>query len=97
MDIVFVVLLILLGAINIASFFIMMLDKMQSRKNNSERISEGALFFMAAALGGIGVYLGMLVFHHKTRKWPFILGIPLLIIQNIVFVGVLYNVFISLR
>jgi len=75
----------------------MMWDKMKSRKNNAERISEGVLFFMAVAFGSVGVYLGMFVFHHKTRKWHFIVGIPLLMLQNIVFLGAVYNLLLSLR
>jgi uncharacterized membrane protein YsdA (DUF1294 family) len=69
----------------------MWIDKIKSRKINTKRISEGVLFFMAAAFGSVGVYLGMFVFHHKTRKWNFILGIPLLMLQNIVFLSVVYD------
>lgn len=60
----------------------MLWDKMQSRKNGAERISEGLLFFMATMFGSIGVYLGMFVFRHKTRKWYFVMGIPMLILEN---------------
>jgi uncharacterized membrane protein YsdA (DUF1294 family) len=67
----------------------MLLDKIQSRKNNTERISEGLLFFLATIFGSVGVYAGMLVFRHKTKKWYFIIGIPLLMIQNIVFLYLL--------
>lgn len=70
-------------AVNLIAFLIMLSDKSRSRKSGAERISEGMLFFMAAAFGSIGIYLGMFVFRHKTRKWYFIIGIPLLIFQNI--------------
>jgi len=68
--------------VNIIAFLVMLLDKLQSRKQNAERISEGMLFFLAAAFGSVGVYAGMFVFHHKTRKVIFILGIPLLMAEN---------------
>lgn len=71
--------------VNIIAFLIMFVDKVRSRQNGTERISEGKLFFLATAFGSIGVYLGMFAFHHKTKKWYFIIGIPLLIVQNIVF------------
>ncbi len=71
--------------INAVSFLIMLWDKVQSRKSGAERISEGLLFFLATAFGSIGVFFGMLVFHHKTRKWYFLIGIPLLMAQNITF------------
>ncbi|KKP69193.1 MAG: Cold-shock domain-containing protein [Candidatus Moranbacteria bacterium GW2011_GWE1_35_17] len=99
MDINFLMVAIVYLIINIGAFLAMMLDKVKSRKGKAkaERISEGILFFMAAAFGSAGVYLGMFVFHHKNRKWHFILGIPLLMLQNIVFLSVLYNFFNSLQ
>ena len=69
-------------AMNLLAFGIMLLDKTRSRKNGVERISEGMLFFLATAFGSLGVFAGMFVFRHKTQKWYFLLGIPLLIIQN---------------
>ncbi len=70
------------AGINIMAFLVMLWDKTQSRKTGAERISEGLLFFMATLFGSIGVYLGMLTFRHKTRKWYFIIGIPMLILEN---------------
>jgi uncharacterized membrane protein YsdA (DUF1294 family) len=49
---------------------------------DSDRTPEGLLFFMAVSFGSLGVYAGMLIFRHKTRKWYFQIGIPLLILQN---------------
>lgn len=72
------------AAINIFAFIVMANDKSKSiRGGNTERTPEGLIFFMAAAFGSIGVYVGMLVFRHKTKKWYFQLVIPLLILQNI--------------
>jgi len=72
-------------AINIFSFLVMAYDKRKStQRRSTERTPEGLIFFMAAMFGGIGVYLGMLAFRHKTQKWYFQLGIPLLILQNLV-------------
>lgn len=96
MDINFLIVVGFYLAINIVAFVIMMIDKIKSRNKQAERISEGTLFFMAAALGSVGVYLGMFVFHHKTRKWTFIIGIPLLMLQNIVLLSVTYDFLNSL-
>lgn len=68
--------------VNFISFLIMLWDKMQSRKQGAERISEGMLFFMATIFGSVGVLVGMFVFRHKTQKWYFLLGIPMLIVEN---------------
>lgn len=76
--------------INFLAFLIMLADKLKSATPGAERISEGQLFFLAVVFGGLGVYAGMLVFKHKTRKWYFIVGIPLLIIQNITTIYLLF-------
>lgn len=70
-------------AINLLAFLIMLSDKLRARASHHERISEGQLFFMASIFGALGVYLGMFTFRHKTKKWYFLIGIPLLIVQNI--------------
>lgn len=97
MDISFLIVVIFYLVINIAAFLVMMLDKIKSRNKREERISEGTLFFMAAAFGSIGVYLGMFVFHHKTRKISFIIGVPLIMLQNIIFLVAAYDFLNALR
>ena len=70
--------------INIAAFIMMGNDKRKSMQSgNPERTPEGILFFAAGAGGSVGIYLGMLIFRHKTKRWYFQLGIPLLIIENL--------------
>ncbi len=76
--------------INIIAFLIMLIDKTKSTHRGAERISEGTLFFLATAFGAVGVYLGMFSFRHKTQKWYFLIGIPLLIIQNSALVYCIY-------
>ncbi len=81
-------------AINLLAFLIMLLDKNKSKKNGAERISEGMLFFLATVFGSVGVLAGMFVFRHKTQKWYFLIGIPMLILENIsllYFVYLLFN------
>jgi len=74
--------LTILLAINLLSFVVVGIDKRKSVQN-SRRISEQALFFWALGFGALGIYLGMFIFHHKTAKWYFQLGIPLLVALNI--------------
>lgn len=74
----------ILVVVNVGAFFLMGYDKRQAvRGRDRERTPEGCLFFLAAAFGSVGVYLGMQVFRHKTKHWYFQLGIPLLMLQNL--------------
>ncbi len=78
------ILLAILAAINIFAFVVMANDKRKSiASGNPDRIPEGILFFLASAGGAIGIYTAMILLRHKTRKWYFQIGIPLLILQNI--------------
>ncbi len=69
-------------AINLTSFGLMFWDKRQSRLAG-RRVSESALFLLAFLFGALGIYFGMFFWRHKTQRWYFIVGIPLLIIFNI--------------
>jgi len=83
------------GAVNIVAFLVMAHDKHKAvRGRNAERAPEGFMFFLATVFGSIGVYLGMMVFRHKTRKWYFQLGIPLLILQNLATLYVVWEMFV---
>ena len=68
--------------INFTGFSIMGIDKYKAIKNHW-RIKEKSLFLIALALGGIGILIGMITFHHKTKKKKFKYGIPFIILINI--------------
>lgn len=68
--------------INLISFLAMFYDKRQAI-NNGYRVSEKTLFTLALIFGGVGIYLGMLVFRHKTKHLTFKILIPVIICINI--------------
>jgi len=74
---------ILLPALNIYSFFIVRFDKKKAIKHQW-RVPERKFIILALAGGAIGIFLGMKVFHHKTKHYLFTHGIPLLIAVNII-------------
>jgi uncharacterized membrane protein YsdA (DUF1294 family) len=85
-----------LALVNLTAFTIMLLDKRRSKQaGDVERIPEGVLFFLATIGGGTGIYAGMFLLRHKTRKWYFALGIPLLIVQNLAVVYLLASRYMS--
>lgn len=77
-------------AINLTAFLIMLVDKIKSVDSNPQRISEGMMFFLATVFGSLGVYLGMFFFRHKTKKWYFLIGVPLLMAQNAATIYLIY-------
>lgn len=68
--------------INVISFIIMGLDKYRAR-NHRWRIPERALFLLALAGGSLGSIVGMWLFRHKTRHWYFVIGMPAILILQI--------------
>ena len=65
--------------INIIGFFMMWLDKRKAKKGKW-RIPEQTLFLVTALGGGIGTISGMYLFRHKTKKWKFTVGLPILFV-----------------
>ncbi len=78
--------------INLAGFICMALDKQKARRNKW-RIPEATLFLFALFGGSCGCMLGMRVFHHKTQKPKFYIGIP--IIFGVELVILLYFLFLA--
>ena len=64
--------------INALGLLIMLVDK-QKAKAGAWRIPEATLLSIAAIGGSIGILTGMYFFRHKTRKWKFTVGVPLIL------------------
>lgn len=85
-----------LFGINIAAFALMGIDKRRAIRHQW-RIKEITLFLCAIIGGGIGADIGMYVFHHKTKHWYFVLGMPLLIIINLVCITFVFKMILSIN
>ncbi len=77
--------LIYLLIINLIGFYMMWSDKRKA-KYGKWRIPEQTLFIVTALGGGIGTISGMYVFRHKTKKLKFTIGLPVLVILEIILV-----------
>lgn len=75
--------IIYITAVNIAAFAVMGADKYKAQRNKW-RISEASIFALGLIGGGAGLYFAMKLFRHKTRHLEFRLGIPVLVIINII-------------
>ena len=58
------------AVVNVLLFIFMGIDKRRAIKDKW-RIKEATLLTMGLIGGGIGGFIGMKLFHHKTRKWYF--------------------------
>ena len=72
------ILFVYLVIINLLSLFLMAEDKRRARRH-LWRIPERTLFAAALAGGSVGELLSMYLFHHKTRHWYFVVGMPLIL------------------
>ena len=71
-----------LCAINALGLFAMWLDKRKARRHEW-RIPEKTLFLVSLIGGSVGTLAGMYLFHHKTRHWYFVIGMPLILVVQI--------------
>ena len=71
-----VIILSYLIVINLIAFILYGIDKKRSIRKEY-RISERVLLWMARLGGGIGCWLGIKVFRHKTKHTKFRIVVPL--------------------
>ena len=89
------IILIFLIVINVVAFFLYGIDKWKA-KRSKWRISEAILLGLVVIGGGVGAWLGMKVWHHKTMHkggtcdvdnivggYQFNYGIPLILVAQI--------------
>ncbi len=93
---VIAVLIIYFVIMNLIGFFAMYLDKYKAKKH-LWRIPEATLFLIAIIGGSIGSILGMRIFHHKTRHWYFVYGMPAILFLQIALIVLLLNLPIEFR
>ncbi|MBE6113104.1 MAG: DUF1294 domain-containing protein [Peptococcaceae bacterium] len=84
------IVMIFLLLINIAGFAMMGIDKQKARRDQW-RIPERNFFITALLGGSLGCYLGMQIFHHKTMHKAFTIGMPAILIIQIIIPVILYG------
>jgi uncharacterized membrane protein YsdA (DUF1294 family) len=77
--------IIYLVVVNLIGFALMGYDKSQSRsRGRGQRVPEKRLFAFAAMGGALGSWIGMRIYRHKTKHMTFVVGLPVLLVFNIV-------------
>ncbi len=90
MRLLFYISLIYILILNITGFAIMGIDKSRA-KNNKWRVKEKTLFLIAAVGGSLGSIFGMQYFRHKTKHQSFVIGMPLILILQVVVIIFIIN------
>ena len=74
--------------INLVTFLVFGLDKWKAKRKEKResvrRVPERTLFLLSAIGGSVGALLGMRVFHHKTLHRSFRIGVPVILILQII-------------
>ena len=69
--------------INAAGFLLMLVDKFKARRG-LWRIPEATLMGVAALGGSVGSLIGMYLVRHKTQHPKFTVGIPVILVIQII-------------
>ena len=75
--------IIYLLIINAVAFIVYGIDKWKA-KHDRWRIPELVLLLLAVVGGSLGAWLGIKTWHHKTQHKKFMLGVPAIIILQLV-------------
>lgn len=78
-----VILILYLIAINIVGFIAMAVDKSKA-KHKKWRTPEKKLLIIAIIGGSVGCLIGMDLFRHKTKHKKFYVGVPIILMAQIV-------------
>ena len=90
MNIILFILAIYLILINLIAVIVTIYDKLCAVKRRW-RVKESTLLLLSALGGSICMYITMLLIRHKTRHIKFMLGIPLILIIQIIIVFLIWR------
>ena len=85
-----IIIIIYLFVINLIAFVLYGVDKNRA-KHSQWRISENTLLGIALIGGSIGAFVGMHLFHHKTKHWYFKYGVPAILLIHVVLIWIVYS------
>ena len=78
-----------LALISLVSIIVCIYDKIAAKHNPKHRTRERTLLLLSAVGGSVAMLLTMLLIRHKTKHAKFMVGIPVIIVLQIVAVAAL--------
>ena len=75
--------------VNAVAFVLMLTDKLKAQKSK-RRIPESTLLTFAALGGSIGTLMGMYIFRHKTLHNKFTMGVPAILLLQVLAAAAMY-------
>ena len=88
-DILFAAVLIYLALISLFAVIVTIADKIRSKNPGKRRVPEDTLMLISACGGSLAMLITMLMIRHKTRHIKFMLGIPAIILVQVVLLYIL--------
>ena len=79
-----------LAAANVITALLYGADKAKARRG-AWRIPEHVLLGCGICGGALGALLGMRLFHHKTRHWYFLYGLPLILCVQLLLIYLIWH------
>jgi uncharacterized membrane protein YsdA (DUF1294 family) len=86
------ILILYLVIMNVIGFWSMRDDKRKA-KTRSRRTPEATLFTYALLGGSVGSLMGMYICRHKTKHLSFVLGLPIILVFNVLVIYLGYRYF----
>ncbi len=75
-----------LATVSLLAFALTIYDKWAAKHRTRNRIPEKTLLALAGIGGSAAMFLTMLLIRHKTRHAKFMVGLPLMIVAQIVLI-----------
>ena len=73
-----------IAVISIVSIIVCCYDKYASKHLQRHRTREASLLLLSALGGSVAMFITMLIIRHKTKHAKFMVGIPLIIIAQVI-------------
>ena len=85
----FVLLIVFIIVINTVSAIVCVIDKINAKKHK-QRIPEAVLLWLSVFGGALLMLITMLLIRHKTKKPKFMIGLPVILLLQVLLVLLFY-------